>query len=277
MTFHERLTNAVLRHGPLCVGLDPRYDSLPDAFKNRRRAAAYEAFCLRVLDLVRPFAGVVKPQAAFFEEAGPDGMKAMQTVLHRARELGYVTILDAKRGDVANTAEAYACAAFEPNVWHADALTVNPYLGADSIEPVIRIAREHAAGLFVLVRTSNAGSGTFQNLICDGEPLSHRVAMHVLEWNAGRGDVGAVVGATHPQELKNLRTLMPGVWFLVPGYDSQGGTAEGIAPAFDGGGVVVNSSRGVTFKRFAPSDADWESRIAAAAESAAADLRRARH
>jgi orotidine-5'-phosphate decarboxylase len=195
-------------------------------------------------------------------------------VLHKARALGFVTILDAKRGDIASTAEAYAHAAFNQDVWHADSLTVNPYLGADSVEPFLRIAREHAAGLFVLVRTSNPGSGTFQSLNVGGEALHVHVARHVREWNAGRSDVGAVVGATHPDELKALRTLLPDVWFLVPGYGAQGGTAKEIAGAFDtaGRGAIVNSSRGVTFP-FAPGDAGWEGKIAAAAEAAARDLK----
>ncbi|CAN5608246.1 orotidine-5'-phosphate decarboxylase [soil metagenome] len=272
--FTERLTIALRNHGPLCVGLDPRFESLPSYFKHLTPAAAYEAFCLRVLELVRPYSGIVKPQAAFFEQAGPDGMKALQTVMHKARDLGFVTILDAKRGDIASTAQAYAEAAFSPAVWHADAVTVNPYLGADSVEPFISEARKYHGGLFILVRTSNPGGGLFQNLQCEGEPLYRHVAKAVHTWDAGHGDVGAVVGATHPRELLELRTLLPNAWFLVPGYGAQGGTAADIRPAIrgDGLGLVINSSRGVTFP-FTPEDTAWESKIAAAAERAAKDLR----
>jgi orotidine-5'-phosphate decarboxylase len=272
-SFASRLAAAARRFGPLCVGLDPRQASLPAALSALPMASAYEAFCLRVMDLVRPFCGIVKPQAAFFEEAGPDGFKALQTVLHAAREKGFITILDAKRGDIASTAEAYARAAFSPRVWHTDTLTVNPYLGADSVEPFLVEARRHQAGLFVLVRTSNAGSGRFQSLDCDGEPLYRHVARAVREWNAGHGDVGAVVGATQPRELVELRALLPDEWFLVPGYGAQGGSAADILAArrSDGLGLVVNSSRGVTFP-FEPNDSKWERKIAAAAEAAARSL-----
>ena len=142
--------------------------------------------------------------------------------MRRAKELGLVTILDSKRGDIASTASAYAEAAF--SVWDADALTVNPYLGRDAVEPFIHAARQAQRGLFVLVRNSNPGSGLFQNLICDGRPLYQHVAAAVGEWNrenlgqCGLGDVGAVVGATHPSELRLLREMLPEVWFLVPGF-----------------------------------------------------------
>ena len=282
--FADRLAEAVRRDGPLCVGLDPRFEMLPAYCRKFPPGVAIEMFCLKVLELVRPFCGVVKPQAAFFELFGPEGFSAMQSVLWRARELGFVTILDAKRGDIASTATAYAGAAFGEDVWNADALTVNPYLGQDAIEPFIRAAREAAPprGLFVLVRTSNPGGGLFQNALSDGGPLYRRVADAVLDWNAvgagecGFGDVGAVVGATHPKELAELRAAMPGVWFLVPGYGAQGGTAEDVRTAFrpDGLGAVVSSSRGVVFP-FHTDETDWELQIVAAARNARAELRSA--
>jgi orotidine-5'-phosphate decarboxylase len=270
-SFHERLTNAVQKYGPLCVGLDPRIENIPSAIRNRHTstAAAYEEFCLAVLDLVRPFAGVVKPQAAFFEQAGPDGLKVLQTIQHRARTLGYLTIFDAKRGDIASTATAYAEAAFAPAVWHADAVTVNPYLGADAVEPFIVKAREVNGGVIVLVRTSNPGGGLFQNLPSSGQPLYRHVAEAVNLWNDGRGDVGAVVGATHPDELRELRAAMPGIWFLVPGYGAQGGTAADVRAAYPH--AIVNSSRGITFP-FKPEDSDWQKQIENAARRAQADL-----
>jgi orotidine-5'-phosphate decarboxylase len=284
--FSDRLADAVRRRGPLCVGIDPRWESLPksirDTYAGRGPAGvakAFEVFSARVLDLTGRFAAVVKPQSAFFELAGPDGMRSLQTVLQHARELGFVTILDAKRGDIASTAAAYAEAAFG-ETWNADALTVNPYLGRDAVEPFLLAAKKADRGVFVLVRTSNPGAGLFQDLVCDGKPLHRHVAAAVAEWNAatigecGLGDVGAVVGATHPKELAELRSAMPDVWFLVPGYGAQGGSAADVRAAYrpDGLGAIVNSSRGITFP-FHPDDADWESKIVAAAKTAQAELR----
>ncbi len=278
-SFSDRLAEAVRAKGPLCVGLDPRIESLPKTLRNRTDADAVRAFCWYVLELVAPFAGVVKPQSAFFELLGPDGMEVQGDILRHAKELGFVTILDAKRGDIASTATAYADAAFGP-VWNADALTINPYLGRDAVEPFLSAAKKADRGVFVLVRTSNPGAGLFQDLMCDGKPLYRHVADEVVKWNAstigacGLGDVGAVVGATHPRELAELRTAMPDVWFLVPGYGAQGGTADDVRVAYrpDGLGAIVNSSRGVTFP-FHPDDPDWESRIVEAAQRAQAELR----
>jgi orotidine-5'-phosphate decarboxylase len=292
--FTDRLAEAVRRKGPLCVGLDPRWEMLPKALWERHvdqglrgLADACEEFCLRVLELVAPFAAVVKPQAAFFELAGPDGMRAMGRVLDRARQMGFVTILDAKRGDIASTATAYADAAFggaKSNrwtipVWNADALTINPFLGRDAVEPFLDAAQATGRGVFVLVRTSNPGAGLFQDLVCAGQPLYRHVGAAVAQWNAatigacGLGDVGAVVGATHPKELAELRAALPHVWFLVPGYGAQGGTATDVKAAYraDGLGAVVNSSRGVVFP-FTPEEPNWEAKVVAAAQKAQAEL-----
>jgi orotidine-5'-phosphate decarboxylase len=279
--FADRLAAAVRAKGTaLCVGLDPRVESLPKVLRDRHddSAAACEAFCLRVLEIVAPLVPVVKPQSAFFEVLGPPGMAALQHVLRRAKELGLVTILDAKRGDIASTASAYADMAFR--TYDADALTINPYLGRDAVEPFITTARRLDCGLFVLVRTSNAGAGLFQDLACDGRPLYQHVAAAVAAWNrdnlgeCGLGDVGAVVGATHPAELRLLREQLPEAWLLVPGYGAQGGTAADVRAAFraDGLGVVVNSSRGVTFP-FEPDDPQWEAAVERAARQAADELR----
>ncbi len=282
--FADRLADAVRTKGnPLCVGIDPRWESLPAAIRQRHpasRASAFEEFGLRVLELVAPLVPVVKPQSAFFEACGPDGFTAQKRILERAREFGLITILDAKRGDIASTASAYADAAF--NVWNADALTVNPYLGRDAVEPFISEARKSQRGLFVLVRTSNAGAGLFQDLPSDGRPLYQHVAAAVGEWNqanlgaCGLGDVGAVVGATHPDELGLLRKMLPNVWFLVPGFGAQGGTAGDVVGAFLSNrlGAIVNSSRGITFP-FHPDDPQWESAIVNAARRAIDELRAA--
>ena len=293
--FADRLAEAVRRAGnPLCVGLDPRWESLPKSLRDRfggdsleAVAASFEAFCFRVLDLVAGRVGVVKPQSAFFESCGPAGLIALQAVIRRAKELGLIVILDSKRGDIASTAVAYADAAFGGTmvagkrfpVWAVDAVTVNPYLGRDAVEPFLTSARQVGGGLFVLVRTSNPGAGLFQDLDCGGRRFYRHVADAVAEWNAaglgacGLGDVGAVIGATNPTELAELRRELPAVWLLVPGYGAQGGSAKDVAAAFrtDGLGAVINSSRGVTFP-FHPDEADWEQAVVAATEQATTEL-----
>jgi orotidine-5'-phosphate decarboxylase len=289
--FADRLANAVRRcDNPLCVGLDPRWESLPKEIRDRHKgeslaqvAAAFEEFSRRVIDIVADRVPILKPQAAFFEACGPDGFRAMGRLLDHARSRGLLTLLDSKRGDIASTASAYADAAFAGTaiagrvypVWQADALTVNPYLGRDAIEPFIAAARRVGAGVFVLVRTSNPGAGLFQDLMIRSpdspdRPLYQHVGRAVAGWArenlgaCGLGDVGAVVGATYPAEMALLRQLMPEVVFLVPGFGAQGGTAEDTRPAFraDGLGAVVNSSRGITFP-YKADDADWEARIEA--------------
>src|SRR5262245_60561662 len=271
--FADRLAHAVRAKGnAVCAGLDPRWESLPDSVRRRHGdtrsgvARAYDEFCSRILDVVAPLVPVVKPQSAFFEACGPAGAAVLDQLMRRARRLGLLTILDAKRNDIASTAAAYAEAAF--TVADADALTVNPYLGRDAVEPFIQAARRSGRGLFVLVRTSNPGAGLFQDLECGGRPLYQHVAAAVGGWNreslgaCGLGDVGAVVGATHPAELAAVRRLLPEAWFLVPGYGAQGGTAADVAAAFrpDGLGAVVNSSRGILFP-FRSDERDWESAV----------------
>jgi len=282
--FADRLCEAVrAKRTPLCVGLDPRWESLPLGLRQRYgdappgRAAAYEAFCRRVLDLVAPLVGVVKPQSAFFEACGADGVRALESVIHAARNLGLLVILDAKRGDIASTAEAYAEAAFSHA--NADALTVNPYLGGDAVEPFVRRARAVGRGVFVLVRTSNPGGRQFQDLLAFGKPLYEHVAEAVHGWAGpqrgvfGLGDVGAVVGATGPAELGRLRRIMPAAPFLVPGYGAQGATAADTAGAFLPGGLgaVVNSSRGILFP-YQPDEPRWEQKIVDACRAAATEL-----
>jgi orotidine-5'-phosphate decarboxylase len=294
--FADRLAAAVRRRRTvLCLGLDPRWEHLPDAIRKQHDAsslggvaAAIEAFCLRVLDLVGPMVPVIKPQSAFFEACGPPGMTALQCVLRQARQLGLVTILDSKRNDIASTAEAYADAALggvsidgqRLPVWDADALTVNAYLGRDGIEPFMQSARRADKGLFVLVRTSNPGAGQFQDLESQGRPLYHHVAAAVQQWTranlgaCGLGDVGAVVAATHPAELAVVRQLLPEAWFLIPGFGAQGGKAADVAAGFrgDGLGAIVSSSRGIT-ACFHPSEPHWEAAIEMAAQSAINALR----
>src|SRR5579875_2282537 len=287
--FADRLAAAIQAKGNVvCVGLDPRWEALPVEVQQRHGAAtlaavaaAFEEFCGRVLEIVASLVPVVKPQSAFFEACGPEGMAVLQRLLRKARDLRLITILDSKRNDIASTASAYADAAFGGTrlagrtypVWEADALTINPYLGRDAVEPFLASARRIGAGLFVLVRTSNPGAGQFQDLLVSSNstpprPLYQHIGEAVAAWTrenlgaCGLGDVGAVVAATYPTELATLRKLMPEVIFLVPGFGAQGGTAADVAPAFrpDGLGALISSSRGILYP-FQPDEPRWEERI----------------
>jgi orotidine-5'-phosphate decarboxylase len=293
--FADRLTAAVQAKGnALCVGLDPRWDGLPLELRNRHDAGtldataqAFEEFCGRVIDLVAPLVPVVKPQSAFFEACGPAGLAVLQRLLRHARDRGLLTILDGKRNDIASTAAAYADAAFAGvrlghrllTVWDADALTVNPYLGRDAVEPFLESARRAGRGVFILVRTSNPGAGQFQDLVCDGRPLFLHVAEAVRVWTrehmgqCGYGDVGAVIGATHASELAAVRRVLPEAVFLVPGFGAQGATAADTTAAFqpDGHGAVVNSSRAILYC-YEPSDVGWEAKIEAATRATIREL-----
>ena len=299
--FTTRLHDAIQRKGtPTLVGLDPRFDQLPpDVLSHARElhddpvaiaASAFEEFCIRLIDVVAPLVPAVKPQAAFFEEWGPDGCLALARVIRYARKQGLIVICDAKRGDIGSTAEAYArgyLAGADPlaALWQADALTVNPYLGKDTLEPFLNVAKERGAGIYVLVKTSNPGSASFQDRICDGSTIYRHVAQTVEELASetaenGYGIVGAVVGATYPHELVELRAAMPHVPLLVPGYGSQGGAATDVAAAFDNGGLgaVINNSRGINFafkskayqEQFGPRQ--WEAAAQAATQQMIADL-----
>ncbi len=292
--FGVRLEQAVRRRGtPVLVGLDPRFEQLPSVIREGAhrdslldRAATYREFCFGVIDVVAPLVPAVKPQAAFFEELGPPGMMVLADVIVYARDRGLLVILDGKRNDIGSTATAYASAYLggvrggESSAWGADALTVSPYLGADSIQPFVDVASERGAGIFVLVKTSNPGGGQFQDLICDGRPVYRHVAEFVealaLQSSAfgegAYGDVGAVVGATWPAQLAELRSAMSHAWLLIPGFGSQGGTASDVAAGFDadGLGAIVNNSRGIIFAhsrkefagRFAPDQ--WQQAVEAA-------------
>ena len=230
----------------------------------------------QVLAATHELIACCKPQSAFFEALGPPGLEALSRIVDRARELGVPVILDAKRGDIDSTAQAYADAYLGGGWLSADALTINPYLGMDSLEPFVAAAEGSGRGVFVLVKTSNPGSADLQDVrLANGDPLYLHVAKLLTERAAslprderGYGPVGAVVGATHAQHLSELRSLMPTSVLLVPGFGAQGGTAQGAASAFDedGFGAVVSASRSLTYPKGAVGD---DAKAAVAASRAA--------
>lgn len=296
--FADRLVKAIRDKGnSVCVGLDPRVGDLPPGMLPESqppsvtdKAMAYEQFCCGIIDAVASLVPAVKPQSAFFEQLGAPGCAALAEVIAYARNAGLVVILDGKRNDIGSTAEAYARAYLgtpEQSLWGADALTINPYLGDDSLEPFVKVSQQRACGLFVLVKTSNPGGKQFQDLLCDGRPLYRHVADHVsslgLETQGQEkySHVGAVVGATHPEQLAELRAAMPHTWFLVPGYGSQGGGPADVAAAFDsdGLGAIINNARAIIFayrcepfaEKYGPSR--WQDAVQAATEQMIEELR----
>ncbi len=261
MSFSDRLMERVQKlHSPLVVGLDPRRDHLPVALPAdadpQMVADAYEAFCCEVIEVVAPLVPAVKPQMAFFEQLGPPGMVALHRTIQCAREHDLLVVLDGKRNDIGSTAIAYAQAYLgENSAWRADALTVNPYLGDDNLFPFVEAAHREGAGIFVLVKTSNPGSGILQDRTVDGRAIHEIVAEMVEQMAAktvgasGYGCVGAVVGATFPEHLAMLRKQIRSGWLLVPGIGAQGGKASDVSVAFDaqGTGALINSSRAIIF------------------------------
>jgi orotidine-5'-phosphate decarboxylase len=286
--FADRLADAVARkRSQLVVGLDPRVDLLPvelrgEAGLGREEAAAAVArFCRGIIDSVAPYVVGVKPQLAFFEALGAPGLKAFEDACAYARETGLLVVADAKRGDIGSTARAYADAYLEPRGESppvADALTVNVYLGRDSLEPFLQASRRHGAGVFCLVKTSNPGGGEIQDLtLSDGRPLWQQVARLVADWGAdlvgasGLSSVGAVVGATHPRAVGEARRLMPQAVLLLPGIGAQGASPADVARAFTSGpaSALVTASRSILYAYRVSGD-DWRR----AATGEAARLRR---
>jgi orotidine 5'-phosphate decarboxylase subfamily 2 len=233
--FNARLAAAQATSGSLlCVGLDPR----PDL-----HGSDVVDFCRRIIDATAPFAMAFKPNSAFFEARGTGGLADLATVIAHVPP-GQVVILDAKRGDIGNTAAAYARAAF--GVLGAHALTVNPYLGHDAVAPFLA---DPARGAFVLCHTSNPGALDFQALDVGGQPLYMAVARQAAGWNS-QGNVGLVVGATYPVALAAVRAVAPELPFLVPGVGAQGGDlAAALSAGMDerGQGLVISSSRGIFY------------------------------
>jgi orotidine-5'-phosphate decarboxylase len=288
--FADRLGDAVERkRSQLAVGLDPRLDLLPMELRGEGvlgRAAAASAvarFCKGIVDAVGPYVVAVKPQSAFFEALGSDGMRALEEVSDYARASGLLVLVDAKRGDIGSTARAYASAYLEPRDVSgpvADALTVSAYLGRDSVEPFLAACRRHGSGIFLLVRTSNAGAADVQDLILsDGRPLWQYLAALVDEWGRpligerGMSSVGAVVGATYPRAVSEARKLMPHAPLLLPGIGAQGATPADVARAFTSGpaSALVTASRSVIFA-FRDTEDDWRDAAANEAERLAGQV-----
>ncbi|HEY6881394.1 MAG TPA: orotidine-5'-phosphate decarboxylase [Polyangiales bacterium] len=278
MSFADRLIDAVIaREAPCVVGLDPVLEYIPDAFLREcglardgdleERARIIEAYSLLTLEAVHELVPAVKPQMAYFELYGSYGMRALERCIETARAMGLLVLLDGKRGDIGSTSKAYAEAylAKQPaRPWEVDALTLNPYLGEDSLAPFVEVARANDKGLYVCVRTSNPGADVTQLVRGeDGRALYEVVADLVSGFDDrgahGYGSIGAVVGATQPEAAHKLRARMPHTLFLVPGFGAQGGSLETVRACFDdrGGGALVNSARAVMFPgRFGGAVAD---------------------
>lgn len=280
--FADRLNAATERVGaPVCVGLDPVLERLPAAVIGDSPAQRLEAFCLGVIDAVAGTVAAVKPQLACFERYGSKGWAAYERVVDRAREAGLIVIADAKRGDIGVSASHYAAALLDGD-HPADAVTVSPYLGPDTLEPFVEKAAAQNAGLFVLVRTSNPGSDALQSLtLNDGRTVAMAVADMVHQLgrphvgDTGDSLVGAVVGATKATDAAALRAAMPEQVFLLPGYGAQGATADDARACFHPSpsgrrvprGAIVTASRSVIYAFDANhAAADWRGAIADAAE-----------
>lgn len=258
--FADRLAAAIRqKDSRVCVGLDPRLDLLP-RLGVEEPLARVEEFCSAICEATAPYAACVKPQSAYFEALAPDGLACLWRVIRYARSLGLLVILDAKRNDIGSTAEAYTQASLGLHEGQAeplaDAVTVNAYLGSDGVQPFVDAAARYGTGLYVLVKTSNPGSGELQDLTLEsGLTVYQHMADLVAYWGrevvgeSGYSSVGAVVGATYPEQLSELRRRVPTVPFLVPGYGHQGGTAADVVRGLDkqGFGAVVNSSRGLIY------------------------------
>lgn len=296
VAFADRLILRVRELGhPLCVGLDPHLASIPPLFAggslvagDERTADAVEAFLAAVIDRVAGRVAIVKPQIAFFEQLGWRGIRALERLCARARAAGLLVLLDAKRGDIGSTAEGYAEAYLGAGAaLPVDALTVNAYLGFDTLEPFVQAARANGRGVFVLVKTSNPGSGDLQDREVEGDPLFLRVALGLarsesalLAAKTGWSSLGVVCGAPWPDQARRVREALPRALVLVPGYGAQGGSAlASVAPFVPGPngleGGIVNSSRAILFPEAARQAADatsWERALDAALDRAIDEL-----
>jgi len=268
--FGDRLLDAIdAKRAPCAVGLDPVVAYIPEEFARacglspqgdlEEQARLVEAYCLQTLEAVHDLVPAVKPQMAYFELFGAHGLRALERCVEVARSYGLLVLMDGKRGDIGPTSQAYAEAYLgraPRRPLGSDALTLNPYLGGDSLEPFAEVALQNQNGLFVCVRTSNPGSDALQGILGpDGRAVYEVAADLVGDLNAksvgesGYGSIGAVVGATQAEAARRLRARLPGVPFLAPGFGAQGGSLDTVRACFDaqGRGAIVNSSRAVMY------------------------------
>lgn len=277
LTVHyaDRLQERISKTSPVCVGLDPVLEKLPEGVS--RSVEGIAQFCYGICDAVAGIASCVKVNIAFFEAHGWQGVRSFWDVCGYAHKKGLIVIADAKRGDIGSTAQAYADGYLGKDS-PVDALTVNPYLGSDGVVPFTELCAKNNKGIYVLVKTSNKSSGELQDLAVGDESVHEHLAQLVESWAAGSlgkatslSSVGAVVGATYPEELKYLRTLMPHCPLLIPGYGAQGGTAADCKHGFlpNGSGAIVNASRSIIY---ASNGENWKEAATKAAEMMAREL-----
>jgi orotidine-5'-phosphate decarboxylase len=272
--FGDRLTAAVKRVGnSACIGLDPHPTLLPAPFQGRvsprDRAQAARAFSLGVLEVCRGRVAAVKPQVAFFEALGSSGVAALEEVVATAKAMGLVVILDAKRGDIGSTAEAYAAATLDDDgPLGADAVTVSPYLGPESLAPFLQRCDSQGKGLFVLLRTSNPGSEGWQRPVAPSVAAWIESANGSRQGSSGFGPLGVVVGATLAAEAARWRNACPQAWFLAPGVGAQGASSDDLAGQrrSDGLGSLGVSARGVLFPPSGIDGEDWNDAVRARVE-----------
>jgi len=281
MSFAVNLQDRIAKvNSRLCVGIDPDLTKIPVEIFDKSAEKGFGGpalagrmlteFSTRIIDAVAAHAACVKPNVAFFERYGTAGLASYYGVCSYAREQGLMVIADMKRGDIGSTAKAYAEGIFGPvsvpvktggfedqELLAIDAVTLSPYLGADTLEPLIEYALKAEKGMFILCKTSNPGSGDLQDLTIEGEALYMRVAKmiqglidkHDPQDSQTFSSIGAVVGATYPEQLGEIRGVLKNSFFLIPGFGAQGGTAKDLDGAFYpcGNGAIINSSRGVIF------------------------------
>ena len=265
----DKLINKIKEtNNPTVIGLDPRYEMIPECIRSKYEetlegvAKAIVEFNKALIDEIYDVIPAIKPNVAFYEMYGLEGMKAFEETCKHAKEKGMLVIADIKRGDIGSTAKAYSNAFLgktkigekEKSIYDVDFVTLNPYLGIDGIKPFIEDCAKYGKGVFIIDKTSNPSSGELQDLkLENGEEVYTKVAKLVEEWGKdlrgeyGYSSISTVVGATYPKQLEDLRKVAPHTFFLIPGYGAQGGKAEDIALGFDKNGIggIVNSSRGL--------------------------------
>lgn len=297
MSIRKLVESIKEKQSPIVVGLDPRVEQIPEEITSKYFEEyghtteavkhAFIEFNRGIIDAVHDLVPAVKPQVAFYEKFGIDGLVAYQDACHYAKEKGLHVIADVKRGDIGSTSKAYSDAYIGETkivdtavqAFYSDSLTVNPYLGDDCLKEFVDNIKAFDKSMWVLVKTSNKSSEQLQNLKVDGETIYERVGHLVNNWSkdlvdsCGYSPIGAVVGATFPEEAETLRKVMPTSYFLVPGYGAQGASGKDIVNCFnqDGLGAIVNSSRGVIFA-YIKKEKDYKTAAREAVEEMKADI-----